>query len=136
MAGPLSQEIHRQLARYLAGELSHAEFRRWFEPVLWRVDATSEPAADALAFAIESYDAEYSGGFIDEAELKHQLQAVAAPVVRIHLDEPPERARRRLAASWVFLEWPIHPGANRRVEQGTTPTRHLTLPRQPAPSPS
>ena len=130
MASPLSQEIHRQLARYLAGELTRAQFRRWFEPVLWQVDAASDPAADALAFEIESYDAEYSGGFIDEAELKQQLQDVAATPapIRIQLDEPP---RRRLPTVGITFNWPIRAGANlHRVERGTAPTRHLRLPRQ------
>jgi hypothetical protein len=67
-------EIHNQLVRYLANEISLAEFRDWFDQTTWDVDLQGNPAASELAAEIELRLAEFSNGHRDEADLRRILR--------------------------------------------------------------
>lgn len=70
-------EIHNQLVRYLADEISLDEFRDWFDQTTWDLDLSK----NALAAEIELRLAEYSSGHRDEAELRKLLRPLAQTVI-------------------------------------------------------
>jgi hypothetical protein len=78
MGNQLDLKIHNQLVRYLAGEISLAEFRDWFDRATWDVDLQGNPVASELAAEIELRLAEFSNGHRDEADLRSILH----PLVR------------------------------------------------------
>lgn len=70
--------LRTQLARYLTGESSLREFRRWFLPLMW--DLTQEnQLVSPLARRIELHLAEYMNGHWTEDALK-RLFAREAPI--------------------------------------------------------
>jgi len=73
----LDFELRLWIARYLTGEISLAQFRRWLLLVAWR---TGEPGApdSRLVRLVELRLAEYMNGHWTEAEL-HAMFANIAP---------------------------------------------------------
>lgn len=70
--------IKTKVAEYLGGVMPFSEFRLWFAPVFLDIEATQNEKAIHLAYAIESYFAEFSEGLISEQQLKHALAYTAA----------------------------------------------------------
>ena len=74
---PVDLQIREQLARYLAGEMSLAEFRDWFGPVVWGIEQCADPTAEGLAYEVEGRLAEADAGRWNETTLRGTL----APLV-------------------------------------------------------
>ncbi len=68
--------IRAQLARYLAGVLSLAEFRDWFAPASWDVDETSDAETQIAVHEIEHRIAEFTSGVWTESDLREHLMAL------------------------------------------------------------
>lgn len=66
-------ELHRQLARYLSGEISLNDFEDWFVPRSWNFHAGSTPSLQDIVSEIELLLAEYSNGHVVEEDLKQKL---------------------------------------------------------------
>lgn len=75
MPHTLDQEIRQQLARYLAGRITLAEFTRWFGPVSWRAEelADANPALADYVGQIDLRLAEYADNYWSAEELRGLL---------------------------------------------------------------
>lgn len=62
-------EVRYEIARYLGGELSIADFRRWFLPVAWQVGEPNAPESP-VAKRVELRLAEYLNGHWSEDDLR------------------------------------------------------------------
>jgi hypothetical protein len=63
-------EVSDRIARYLAGQSSLAEFRRWLLPIVWELaEPTSDERSD-LANMVELRMAEFMNGHWTEADLR------------------------------------------------------------------
>ena len=71
--GDLGLRIRRELARYLTRELSLREFRDWFLPSVWNIDAVVDAETAALAHMIELLLAEFEQGHWLETEVWDRL---------------------------------------------------------------
>jgi hypothetical protein len=101
-----------QLARYLTGEISLPEFRRWFLPTIWDL-AEDDQLLSPLARRVELRLAEYSNGHWTEDDLKHLFEratpitgSLGAPfdpvfsgVIRVVPAERPAPARSAFVAT-------------------------------------
>lgn len=81
MQNGLDLEIHNQLVRYLAGEISLRDFRAWFDASTWHMEerGANRDALD-LAGVIEFRLAEFSNAHWTEEELRSRL----LPLVRVY----------------------------------------------------
>jgi hypothetical protein len=75
MPHTLDRDIRQQLARYLAGDISLAEFTRWFGPVAWQAEesADSDPWLANYAGQIDLRIVEYADNYWNEEELRGLL---------------------------------------------------------------
>jgi hypothetical protein len=73
MPQPIDLEIREQLARYLVGETSLAEFQDWFGPVVWGIEQYASPTAQELAYEIEGRLAEAVASGWEEPTLRRIL---------------------------------------------------------------
>src|SRR5687768_10744942 len=97
MQPSLDVAIREQLARYLRGEMSIAEFEDWFIPATWNVDQVGNDVARELTYEIQLRLAEFSYPHWTEAELKELL----IPLVhhyRMRLGDVP-RSRAHLSSN-------------------------------------
>lgn len=78
MQSILAFEIREQLARYLVGEISLDEFRQWFVPAAWELEASDDVVANELSNQIFLSLAEYSNGDWTEAELNQLFRHLVA----------------------------------------------------------
>lgn len=85
----LDLEIHNQLVRYVAQEISAEQFRDWFDVATWDVEQSGNRTAQELAGEIELRLAEFSSGHLTEEELRAKLR----PLIGVFSS--------RHAASWV-----------------------------------
>ena len=69
-------ELRRQLAALINGELSLDEFEDWFTAESWNAHQDSSPAAQRLVGAIELRLDEYSNEHLSSDELNHELEAL------------------------------------------------------------
>ena len=65
----LELQVRREIVRYLAGEISLAEFRNWF-------DATTWETGPGLAADVDLLVAEYSNGDWTQEELRSKFKNV------------------------------------------------------------
>lgn len=68
----LDFELRTWIARYLNGEVSLAELRRWLLPVAWRIGEPGEPDS-RLVRRVELRVAEYMNGHWSEEDLRRML---------------------------------------------------------------
>jgi hypothetical protein len=66
----LELEISAQVARYLAGEATLAELRRWLLPLVWELSESDGEQGSRLAYRIELRLAEYMNGHWTEEDLR------------------------------------------------------------------
>ncbi len=78
MSQPIDLEIREQLARYLADEMSLAEFRDWFGPVVWGIERYANPTAEELAYEVEGRLAEADASGWEESTLRRTLSPLVA----------------------------------------------------------
>jgi hypothetical protein len=69
----LENEIRTQLRRYVRGEISLESFEEWLAPRIWTIEASNDPAAEDLAYAIDLRLAEHSSGHWTDTELRDLL---------------------------------------------------------------
>lgn len=81
MMSQLDLEIHNQLVKYLASEISLEQFRDWFDASTWDVQRTENQATQELAAEIELRLAEYTNGHRREDELRAILMPLVAVIV-------------------------------------------------------
>ena len=77
----LALEIRRQVARYLAGDISVAEFHRSIAPLAWNIGRRADNSAGNIAHEVDLLLAEFSHGDWDERELKQHLQPLVEDYV-------------------------------------------------------
>ena len=75
----LTNEIHDQLAKYLAGDTTLYEFSGWLAPVVWDIEERHDPEAEDLAYAVFHRMAEQSSGYISEDHLRRLLRPLLKP---------------------------------------------------------
>lgn len=66
-------EIRKQIAGFLANQISLDDFEDWIAQRSWDAHQDSDAAAQELAYAIELRLAEHSSGHLSEVELRHEL---------------------------------------------------------------
>jgi len=69
----LGLEMRKQVARYLAGEISIAEFQTHLAPLTWNVERRADPEVAAIAHELDLRLAEFSHGDWTEPELQAHL---------------------------------------------------------------
>lgn len=69
----LGLQIRHELARYLAGGIGLREFRDWFLPSAWNIDALVDGESADLAHEIELLLSEFEAGHWLETELRYRL---------------------------------------------------------------
>lgn len=69
----LGLKIRQELNRYLTGHLSLREFRDWFLPAAWNVDAVVDGHTASFVHAVELLLSEFDAGHWDESEVQQQL---------------------------------------------------------------
>lgn len=75
----LEQELREKLSQYVSGQMELQEFKSWFVPRVWNLEATDKEAAEAVANQILLALAEHSNGDWTEEELRSVLQ----PLTRV-----------------------------------------------------
>ena len=80
MDQPLTLEIQNHLARYLSGEITLEDFRKWFDVATWDAFDAATTAAQQLAGQIDLRLAEFSKGHWTESELREKLRPLARNV--------------------------------------------------------
>lgn len=78
MAESLDQTIREQLARYLRGDMSLAEFEAWLIPETWELSPKSDHKTYELATEITLRIAEFTSGDWSEDELRGALRRLQA----------------------------------------------------------
>ena len=73
----LTLKIQNHLARYLSGEITLEDFRKWFDVATWDAVDTATTAAQQLAGQIDLWLAEFSKGHWTESELREKLRPLA-----------------------------------------------------------
>lgn len=76
MHDPLNSEIREQLARYVRGDISLHEFRRWFVPQVWNIHQRNDAALEDFVGEIDLRMAEYSNGDWSEEDLREILSSL------------------------------------------------------------
>jgi hypothetical protein len=102
MTSQLDREIHDELVRYLAGEISMTDFRNWFYSTTWEIQ---QPIDQTLAEVIGEVGlrlAEFSSGHWTESELRGKL----VPLVRVRtlatqIGEQPHSSYRTSSSNLV-----------------------------------
>jgi hypothetical protein len=74
----LDLEISYRVARYLTGDESLAEFRRWLLPIVWELAEPDSDEVSPLANRIELRLAEFVNGHWTEDDLRALLQHLIA----------------------------------------------------------
>lgn len=69
----IAYRVRTELARYLAREISLADFVEAFLPLAWTMDLEEEDVAGDLVHEIELRLAEHSNGHLPEHELRERL---------------------------------------------------------------
>jgi len=72
MTSSLDQEVLENLRRYLAGDLSVAEFHRWFMPRMWELPQ-ADPGSHRLSRQVALHLAEFTSDHGTESELRDAL---------------------------------------------------------------
>jgi hypothetical protein len=72
MTSSLDQEVLEHLRRYLAGELTIADFHRWFMPRMWELPQ-APPGSHRLARQVALRLAEFTSDHCTESELRDAL---------------------------------------------------------------
>ncbi len=81
MNDSLDSQVRAQVARYLSGDVSLAEFQAWFVPRSWDLPGVGEEPAKDLCQEIELALAEYTSGHRTEGELRRLLGDLVRPRV-------------------------------------------------------
>lgn len=105
MITSLSTEIRDRLVQYLARDITLREFQEWFVPTTWNLDESTDSSAADLAADIELRLAEYTGGHLDEAEVRAAFALLVSrytsgPRTRTQIGSSNVSIVRRLAAAF------------------------------------
>ena len=73
MASGLSDRIARKVIGYVRGDTTMGQLRDYLAPIVWDIESSCDPAAEALAYGVELFLAEYDHGHRSERELKEKL---------------------------------------------------------------
>lgn len=74
-------DIHSHLSRYLSNATTLGEFRNWFDDETWGLAAEPDSHARRIAGEIELRIAEFTGGLINEEELRKLLTPLVPDTV-------------------------------------------------------
>ncbi|SPE39784.1 hypothetical protein SBA3_3410003 [Candidatus Sulfopaludibacter sp. SbA3] len=90
---PDALQIRAQLADWIEGRISLAEFEDWFVPATWNIHHCNDPEAEDLADEIELSLSEYSGGYLSASELRDGMRKLLGSGISFALREPAEIPR-------------------------------------------
>ncbi len=68
-------DLRSHLGMLLSGALSLESFRHWFASALWDIEESTDDDTVEFAYLLENRLAEYSGGYVTDAELIAGLRA-------------------------------------------------------------
>lgn len=80
MVSETQDEIQKNLARYLQGEIALHEFEDWFTPVLWNLADSEDDPAREIAGSVHILISEFSDGTLELEAFRERL-SVLAPTV-------------------------------------------------------
>src|SRR5579871_6683926 len=79
-------EIQNHLSRFLSSKESLGQFKEWFDRETWGLAAEPDSAARRLAGEIELDLAEFTGGHLDENELRDAFRTLVPSNIEIMMD--------------------------------------------------
>ena len=78
-------QIRENLAKWINGKSSLAQFEDWFVPATWDIHRSGDQAAENLVDEIELSLSEYSGGYLSHQELVDAMRSILASVSPIYV---------------------------------------------------
>jgi hypothetical protein len=101
MTSSLDREVLEYLTRYLVGEMSIADFHRWFMPRMRELaqgQLGSQPLSRRVALRLAEFTSDCGG---DEAELREALLELLPPPLTVSTLRSRIRWRVPASASWL-----------------------------------
>jgi hypothetical protein len=81
MVSETQDELQKNLARYLKGDITLHEFEDWFAPVLWNLAESGDDPAREIAGSVHILISEFSDGTLQLETFRERLGTLVPNVV-------------------------------------------------------